>query len=90
MDNVSAVSDYVGKIPFSTGAGGSSGKMKVLLISETGPFSFPAATKLTLEGLLPARCTGPMPTAITQSALLSYEVYIIELVTGILTYRKIY
>lgn len=36
MDIVSAVSDYVGKMLSSTGAGGSSGKMKVLLLdSET-------------------------------------------------------
>ncbi|RPB02021.1 Sec1-like protein [Choiromyces venosus 120613-1] len=58
MDIVSAVSSYIGKMVSSTGAGGSSGKMKILLLdSET---------------------VSIISTAITQSTLLSHEVYLID------------
>ncbi|KAG0635457.1 Sec1-like protein [Tuber brumale] len=58
MDIVSTVSSYVGKMVSSAGAGGSSGKMKILLLdSET---------------------VSIISTAVTQSTLLSHEVYLID------------
>lgn len=77
MDIVSAVSSYVGKMVSSTGAGGSSGKMKILLLdSETvsansHPMEFRSSNVAQVSII---------STAITQSALLSHEVYLIEFV----------
>jgi len=77
MDIVSAVSSYVGKMVSSVGAGGSSGKMKILLLdSETvsatsHPIWFRRSNVVQVSII---------STAITQSALLSHEVYLIEFV----------
>ncbi|CUS14780.1 unnamed protein product [Tuber aestivum] len=75
MDIVSAVSSYVGKMVSSVGAGGPSGKMKILLLdSETvSPTPHPAG----FQGSNVAQVS-IISTAITQSTLLSHEVYLID------------
>lgn len=77
MDIVSAVSSYVGKMVSSAGAGGSSGKMKILLLdSET----VSATSHLIWFRRSNVAQVSIISTAITQSTLLSHEIYLIEFV----------
>ena len=82
MDIVAAISNYVTKMVSSDGAAGPSGKMKILLLDgETvGCIHGELGDRRTrsLKANSCRRQVSIISNAITQSTLLSYEVYLIE------------
>jgi vacuolar protein sorting-associated protein 45 len=80
MDIVAAISNYVTKMVSSDGSAGPSGKMKILLLDSETVRSYPRKAGVTTIAHNCYTQVSIISTAITQSTLLSHEVYLIEYV----------